>query len=62
MSEVVESVGLALTARGNACVEVVRDVGGAGAEGFLRVTTILASRKKKDIQFNVAVAFDDVLV
>lgn len=42
-----ECVGLALTARGKACVEFVREVGGAGAEGFLRVTTILVGRKRK---------------
>lgn len=51
VSEVVERfecVGLALTARGKACVEFVREVGGAGAEGFLRVTTILTGRKKRE--------------
>lgn len=48
LSEVVERFdwsSLGLTVRGSACVEEVREVGGAGAEGFLRVTTMLAGRR-----------------
>lgn len=36
-----ECDSFAPTARGKACVECVREVGGAGAEGVLRAATII---------------------